>query len=174
MDPISIALGAASIVPGIVRWLGGDSAGDAAQKVVDVAQRVTGVAEPAAAVDALKADPAAALRFKELWFEHERALYEQETRRLQEVNQTIRTEAASGDAYVRRMRPTFGYAMAFTWLLQMLAVSYVVVFRPADAAAVLHGIAETTALWGIGLTVVGVYVYRRSSEKGVPGLLPGR
>ncbi len=34
MDPISVALGLAQYVPSIVRWLGGDKAGDVAQQVV--------------------------------------------------------------------------------------------------------------------------------------------
>ena len=38
---------------------------------------------------------------------------------LAEVNQSLRTEVASQDAYVRRMRPTFGYLMALTWAAQM-------------------------------------------------------
>jgi len=31
---------------------------------------------------------------------------------LAEINQSLRTEVTSNDAYVRRMRPTFGYLMA--------------------------------------------------------------
>ncbi len=42
MDPISIALGLSQFVPSIVRWLGGDKAGDVAQQVIDTAQTVTG------------------------------------------------------------------------------------------------------------------------------------
>ena len=32
-------------------------------------------------------------------------------------------KAAFEDAYVRRMRPTFGYIMALTWLAQMGAIA---------------------------------------------------
>jgi len=49
---------------------------------------------------------------------------------LQQVNQTIRAESVSDDAYVRRMRPTFGYIMAFTWAAQMGAIAYTVVADP--------------------------------------------
>jgi hypothetical protein len=64
MDPISIALGLAQFVPSIVRWLGGDQAGDVAQQVVDTAQTVTGKTGQAA-LDGIKADPAAQLAFQQ-------------------------------------------------------------------------------------------------------------
>jgi hypothetical protein len=64
MDPISIALGLAQYVPSIVRWLGGDQAGDVAQQVVDTAQTVTGKTGQAA-LDSIKADPAAQLAFQQ-------------------------------------------------------------------------------------------------------------
>ena len=64
MDPISIALGLSQFVPSIVRWLGGDQAGDVAQKVVDTAQAVTGKTGQAA-VDAIHADAAQQLAFQQ-------------------------------------------------------------------------------------------------------------
>jgi hypothetical protein len=64
MDPISIALGLAQFAPSIVRWLGGDKAGDVAQQVVDTAQTVTGKSGQAA-LDAIKADSAAQLAFQQ-------------------------------------------------------------------------------------------------------------
>jgi hypothetical protein len=64
MDPISIAMGLSQFVPAIVRWVSGsDKAGDAAQKVVEVATSLTG--KPAdQVVDALKADPSLVLEFR--------------------------------------------------------------------------------------------------------------
>jgi len=84
---------------------------------------------------------------------------------LTEVNATARAEVASNDPYVRRMRPTFGYIIAITFGLQMLAVSYAVVFDPSRAGALISSLSDLTALWGVGLSVLGVYVYRRSGEK---------
>lgn len=82
-----------------------------------------------------------------------------------EVNKTIRKEAASADVYVRRMRPTFGYVMAITWLAQMIGVAYVIIFETEKSAFVLNGMSNLTAIWGIGLSVLGIYVYKRSEEK---------
>ncbi len=84
---------------------------------------------------------------------------------LAEVNQTIRAEIASEDTYVRRMRPTFGYLMAFTWAAQMLGIAYVIIFDTQRAASVLTAMASLSAIWGIGLSVLGIYVYKRSEDK---------
>ena len=86
---------------------------------------------------------------------------------LDQVNQTIRTEVASDDAYVRRMRPTFGYIMAITWAAQMGAVAYIVAVEPDKAGTVLNGLSALGTIWTVGLSVLGIYVYRRSSEKQV-------
>jgi len=64
MDPISIALGLSQFAPAIIRWVSGnDKAGDAAQKVVDVAAQITGKA-PDQVINALKADPSLVLEFR--------------------------------------------------------------------------------------------------------------
>ncbi len=85
----------------------------------------------------------------------------------QQVNESLRAEVASDDAYVRRMRPTFGYLMAFTWAAQMFAIAYVIVFRTSESSVVLQAMESLGMIWGIGLSVLGVYVYKRSEEKRV-------
>ena len=85
----------------------------------------------------------------------------------QQINESLRAEVASSDAYVRRMRPTFGYLMAFTWAAQMFAIAYVIVFKTAESSVVLQAMESLGMIWGIGLSVLGVYVYKRSEEKSV-------
>ena len=82
-----------------------------------------------------------------------------------EANASLRTEVASGDAYVRRMRPTFGYVMALTWAGQMGAIAYVIVTDPGKAGAVIAAMASLGTIWTVGLSVLGIYVYKRSQEK---------
>ena len=82
-----------------------------------------------------------------------------------EVNESLRAEIASSDPYVRRMRPTFGYLMAITWAAQMLALAYVIVFETDKAGFVLQAMTNLSAIWGFGLSVLGIYVYKRSEEK---------
>jgi len=84
---------------------------------------------------------------------------------LSEINNTMRQELASEDKYVRRMRPTFGYVMAVTWGAQMLAIAYVLIFDTAKAAIILNGMASLSAIWAVGLSVLGIYVYKRSEDK---------
>ena len=86
---------------------------------------------------------------------------------LSEINQTIRTEVTSDDVYVRRMRPTFGYLMAVTWAAQMLGLGYIMTFRPEAAPAVLDSMDALSTIWAVGLSVLGIYVYKRSEEKKV-------
>lgn len=110
--------------------------------------------------------------------EEAKAAYEQ-------VNESLRAEIASSDSYVRHMRPTFGYIIAVTWGAQMMAVAYVIIFDTAQANAVINAMQSMGTLWTVGLSVLGIYVYKRSEEKKVlplstptvqsrpPGLAPG-
>jgi len=105
-------------------------------------------------------------------------LESEETREtIREVNASLRAEAASEDAYVRRMRPTFGYVMAATWAAQMGAVAWIVVRAPSEAASVIEALGALSVVWSVGLSVLGVYVYKRSADKALasgnpqPGLL---
>lgn len=158
-----------------------------AQTAIDTAAKLTGIqindeSSMQQAAKALQADPAMLADYQRALNEQALGAMKEETARLQIVNDTIRAEAQSNDPFVRRMRPFFGYVMAVTWGVQMGAASWVIVSHPEQAASVLNGIASTTTLWGIGLAVLGVYVYKRSQEKGVPGsvtdlvssVLPGR
>lgn len=92
-----------------------------------------------------------------------------EKRTLAEVNRSLRAEVASDDAYVRRMRPTFGYVMALSWGAQMGALAWVTVADPARAGAVIEAMASLGTIWTVGLSVLGIYVYKRSEEKKARG-----
>jgi hypothetical protein len=84
---------------------------------------------------------------------------------LTQINETMRTELNSEDKYIRRMRPTFGYLMAFTWAAQMLGIAYVIVFDTSRAGVILNAMSSLSAIWAVGLSVLGIYVYKRSEDK---------
>lgn len=84
---------------------------------------------------------------------------------ISEINQSLRAEASSNDAYVRRMRPTFGYIMAFTWAAQMLAIAFVILETPDKANTVITAMSHLDTVWTVGLSVLGIYVYKRSQDK---------
>lgn len=75
MDPITIAMALAQFAPQIVRWVSGsERAGEAAQKVVAIAQAATGTQSGQAALEAMRADPAALLAFRQTLAANEAAL----------------------------------------------------------------------------------------------------
>ena len=80
----------------------------------------------------------------------------------------MRAEVQSQDIYVRRMRPTFGYLMAITWASQMLGIAYIIVFDTQRAGEVMAAIGSLSAIWAVGLSVLGIYVYKRSEDKKLP------
>ncbi len=89
---------------------------------------------------------------------------------LSEINQSLRAEIASNDIYVRRMRPTFGYLMAATWAAQMFGIAYVIIFKTETAAYVMTGMSALSTIWAVGLSVLGIYVYKRSEDKKILNL----
>ena len=65
MAPIlPVVMGLAQVAPMIARWLGGENAGQVAEKVVGIAKAVTGAATPEEALAKIQADSKAALDFQ--------------------------------------------------------------------------------------------------------------
>jgi hypothetical protein len=165
---LPVILGLAQLAPAIMGLFSkNESASKAAEVVSSVARAVTGAPSDDDALQALKADPAKLLEYQNAVNAQALSLYQEETKRLEAVNATIRAEAASGDAYVRRWRPTFGYCVALTWVTLMGACSYVIVTDPAQAGTVIAAMGSLSAMWGIALAVLGVAVHERSKDKQV-------
>lgn len=186
MDPVSIIMGLAQFVPTLVRWAKGDKAGAMADKALAVAQAVTGQSDANAALDALQKDPALALQFQQQANQLVIAELDAENKQIEAINTTMRTEAMSGDKYVARWRPTYGYAVTFTWTLQMIVFSFILIYAvvaaPDNATTIINAvvamISAFSMMWGVALSVLGVYVSKRSQDKQVsasqtppPGLL---
>jgi hypothetical protein len=146
--------------------------------------------DPESLEAAINADPNAVLKLREIEDNNRTLLQQQlilaetariqanllaESDRLKTINETMRAETSSEDPYVRRWRPTWGYATALTWTVQglgfMAAVVWVVVATPEQAGQVFDGIAailgSMTIIWGIALSVLGVNVHQRSKDKAV-------
>jgi hypothetical protein len=150
-----------------------------------IAQTLGVEAEPDVVAQAIESNPEAAIKLQQLANEHEREItrmvLEAETRRHAEVNQTMRAEAASMDAYVRRWRPSFGYAVAGTWVIQTLGIMTALAYaigKPEQAAAIIQAISHVlgamTVMWSLALAVLGVNVTSRSADKKVAaGMHPG-
>lgn len=164
---------AEAVAPQLGKWIAGDGGEDVARKVVGIAQQVTGREDPAAAKAALQADPALVIQFQQHMRDVELALYQAESARLDIVNRSLQAEIVSGDAYVRRWRPTMGYALTFTWVVTMIgimaAMVYAAVATPQWAGeiigAVSTAIGAMTVMWSVALAVLGVGVTSRSKDK---------
>lgn len=170
---IPLLMGLAQIVPTVAGLLGGERAQEKAERVAGIVRAVTGKEDPAAGVEALKADPQLALQFQAALMQHERESYVAETTRLQVINETMRAEYLNGDKYTSRWRPTFGYVACFTWAVQGLIVfvvlGYVVLTEPERVPGTLKAITELMAAladhWLYAMAVLGVAVWKRSEDK---------
>ena len=166
-----------SVLGKVAPLIGTALGGPAAPVVGAILSNVLGTDNtPDAVHDALKADPEALAKVKQAELEHEtelkRIVVEGETKRLSEINATYRAELASSDPYVRRMRPTFGYVLAATLVLQTVALI-------AGVAAAFHyGVDLTLTINAVrdivgevamidvpALAVLGVYVKKRRDDK---------
>ncbi len=179
---IAAALGIAEVAaPRLARWIFGGDGETVAAQVVDVAKSVTGADTSEDAAAALKANPELLVEFQRQTQTMEIRLMEEETRRLEAINATMQAEYASDDTYVKRWRPTFGYAMAATWSLQILGsmggILYAIVAVPTEAAMILTAIGEANAatvpMWAVALSVIGVSVWKRSEDKKTAAGQPG-
>lgn len=64
MEPVTIALGLAKVIPSIIGLFKGDGEKDKATQVQDIAKQVTRVSDAWEAVAAIECDPAMLLEFK--------------------------------------------------------------------------------------------------------------
>ena len=176
MEPISIitaAMGLAKVVPGIIGLFKGKDAEEKAAGVVRIAQDITGVDDPQTAVDGVINDPALATQFKEKMLDHTLAMREADNTQLEIVNATIRAELSSTDKYNSRWRATFGYMVAISWFVTftglIIAVIIIVVKSPDKLGEILAALgtmmANTSILWGVALSILGITVHKRSKDK---------
>ena len=47
----------------------------------------------------------------------------------------------------------------------MFGIAYVIVFDTERAAYILEGMAALSTIWAVGLSVLGVYIFKRSEDK---------
>ena len=161
----ALLLALAQLVPSLLHFAGKDNAAAVADKALAIGQQLTGRQQPDEVVAALKASPELLAKFQEMANALAIAELQEETKRLAEVNATMRAESVSGDAYVRRARPTFLYAMAFTWAAQTIGLMVALAWKPDYGVQLLGQAAGLTTMWSVALGVVGVYVKTRSDDK---------
>ena len=153
--------------------LGGALGGPMGASIGKLAASALGVDAKPDAVKGALSSPGAADRLKRLEVEHrqtlERIELEGAMANLADVNKTMRREIASKDTFVRRARPTTIYVINLCILLQVIVGAIVIVGFPSvmpDYIGLLEALANPIM---VALGVVGVYKWRRTSEKMVDG-----
>jgi len=151
-----------------------------AERMLSVAQGVTGGQTTADMDKALREHPELMVELKKNLGDLDKACEEEETRRAAISARNYRADLSNPDPWVRRLRPTFGYCFTMTWTIWLnlfLAIgAFLILARPVGAAVtiplmidLLH---ETSPLWIGGLAIMGVYTGLRSWEK-KGGPVPG-
>lgn len=172
----------ANFAPQIVTLLGGKKAGEVAEKVIDIAKDVTGIDDPAQAVDAIQRNPELAFKFQEVLANKEvelaridadvsKAYFAAETEIAKSVNETMREEAKSEHWAQWLWRPSVGFSFAAGLTASFLVVlmAYVaVIFFGKDVQLLTHipsFLTAMAALLGIAMPILGVSAYTRGKEK---------
>lgn len=161
MDPLTIGLGLAQLVPGMIRLFGGgDKAEKVAEKVVDIAKTVTGQDTGEAALEALKADPNKILEFQRA-IEAQRV--DLEKAYLADVASAREMQIAAlgqEDQFSKR----FVYYFSMAWSLFAMAYFLAVTFIEVPPAGIR--IADTILGVLIGTVLVGIFHYFFGSTSG--------
>lgn len=161
MDPITIAMGLAQFAPSLVKWItGSDKAGDAAQKAIDIAKAVTGQPTGDAALQALQADPALVLKYRQAVLDQEIEFQKLAVANAADVNKTMQAESASEHWPTYSWRPFIGFAVGFNVIVSSVLVLIVfgpVMFGVAAATAAVASLPSVLgALAGINATVLPI------------------
>lgn len=122
---------------------------------------------PDALITLKKLELAHEVELKKLAFEHAQLESEERQLAIKQQNATMQAELASNDAYVRRWRPTFGYAVCLAWCMIFFGLTYAMVFNAEQAAELVNSIVALTPLFGIALSILGISIHKRSVDKQV-------
>lgn len=181
----AIVGGLAALAPWIGRAISGDDGERTAQQIADVACAVTGVQNPKEAVQRVQDDPEAQRRFVLEVQKLELEFYRAETARLDSVNQTMRAElgvgadVANGWQFALALlksgwRPFWGYVSAVVWGIFIVGILWLLadVVKTSGLAGVApvvtalsQVISALMPIFMMALTVLGVAVWKRSSDK---------
>jgi hypothetical protein len=165
VSKVAPALGGALLGPG------GAAAGELLSKVLGVES------SPDNVLDALKSDPAAIvklrelesnerIRIQELSVQAETVELQESSKQLQAVNETMRAEAASTNKWASLWRPFWGFVSAIAFAVFVVFVcilAYKAILRgDANAIAMLPGfIFSMTGLFAIPGSILGVASWHR-------------
>lgn len=178
MDPITIAMALAQFAPSIVKWItGSDKAEAVATKAIDIAKEVTGAATGDQALDALKASPDLALKYRQAVLDQEVEFQKLAVQNAADVNATMRAEAAAEHWPTYSWRPSIGFAFAFNLVMSsvlVLAVYAAQVFGAAGADKAISALPGTlgalAAISGLATPILGIASWYRGKMQADPAI----
>ncbi len=178
-DKIKSLIGGAAPLVGSL--IGGPAGGTVGVLIADA----LGVENTPDAIEAeLLRNPDALLKIKQMEIDerirlrelsYQQAEMESAERKLviTEQHKLMVAELNSDDAYVRRWRPTFGYAVCLAWTSLFFGISGLMLFHPEFTEQAFTGAAKLTALFSVALTVLGLNIHKRSQDKQISaGITP--
>ena len=136
MGPITIAMGLAQFAPKIIKLLAGDKAEEVAEKVLDVARAGTGSPDPE-----YRMTPEQGVEFRARIADQELELEKLAAGNADQINQTMRVEAASERWPTYSWRPFVGFCFGLLGLVSGLTVASVyilVMLMKADPSLISH------------------------------------
>lgn len=162
MDPITLAMGLAQFAPGIIKLLtGSDKAADVADKVISVAQAVTGAPDGSTALATIKSDPDKLLAFQQamateqIGLEKAYLVDRQDARGMQEV------ALGQNDLFSKR----YVYYFMSAWsLFSMIYITLVTFFPPSTEAGKSN--AATVLGFLLGTAVATMFAFLMGSTDG--------
>lgn len=133
MDPITIAMGLASVIPSVLKWMGHSNAAESAQKIVTIAQQVTGKGNGEDALSAVQNDPTLALKLQQELDRHEEELnkttqdvtlaeIKADSDNTKVTNETMQVEEKSEHWQVYSWRPYIGFCFGSVFIMVSLVV----------------------------------------------------
>ncbi|HEX5125798.1 MAG TPA: 3TM-type holin [Rhodocyclaceae bacterium] len=185
MDPITIAMGLATLVPDVLKWLGHDNAAQSAQKIVSIAQQVTGTSSGEEALAAVRNNPTLALQLQQeldrnkeelakIGQATELAEIQADSTNIVAVNTTMRSEDGSEHWPTYSWRPFIGFCFGFALLICVLvvAIAYISVMLDPTKAALLDKLpaflTSMSVLLAIPMPVLGIASYFRGKMQADP------
>jgi hypothetical protein len=179
MDPITIAMALAQFAPKIVSMIGGTKAGDVAEKVLDIAKTVTGVADAPAALAQVTASPELQLEFRRQVDSQELELQKLAAGVAIEVNKTMQVEAAAEHWPTYSWRPFVGFVFGANLLIATITTAAVFISMlcgVTSATAALtqlpQMIGALAAINGTAVPILGIASWFRGKAQADPGIPP--
>jgi len=168
MIPIPFIIqGLSALAPSVLGLLKKKSTASSAIEMISAtAQAITGESSDDKALEVLKNDPAKLAEYQQSVNKNTLDMYEAETARMDVLNQTIIADNANKDGYVRRMRPTFGYALVFCFVSVFITVTATaLIVSVKDAVDLIGAYAKMQWIFVAAFSAIGVYITGRTKEK---------